>query len=265
MKGKSDFILGIYQPQASVSTPQQRIQQLARALEQPAAKDCDLMVCPELFISGYFVNDEIKASTQEMQGAFSEAIASLAQQHECAIVYGYPERQGEQVFNSALCIGKNGALLGNHRKTLLPHDYEKRYFQPGEQATSINVAGWKIGIVICYEVEFPESVRYHARTGCDIVVAPTALTHNWPVVARQLIPTRAFENGIFVAYANHAGEENGNLFLGESVIVSPDGNDLARANNQQMVISARLEHLAIENHRDRLPFLRDVENSRYQL
>jgi len=106
-------------------------------------------------------------------------------------------------------------------------------------------------------VEFPETVRSAALAGAHLVIAPTALSDRWPVVARQVIPTRAFENGLFVAYANHAGAHGDVSYLGESCIVGPDGRDLARAGAAPSVIAAALDPAAITAAREAIPFLTD--------
>lgn len=148
--------------------------------------------------------------------------------------------------------------------SLLPSDYEEHYFARGGQPTSFSLKGWRIGLVVCYEVEFPEPVRYHARHGCDLVVAPTALVERWTMVARKVIPARAFENTIFVAYANHCGEENGSRYLGESVIVSPFGEELVRAGSEETLLTARLDRAQITDARAQLRFLRHTGQSCYR-
>ncbi|HSH40776.1 MAG TPA: nitrilase-related carbon-nitrogen hydrolase, partial [Arenicellales bacterium] len=99
---------------------------------------------------------------------------------------------------------------------------------------------------------------------CDLVVAPTALVDRWAVVARQVIPARAFENTIFVAYANHCGAESGSRYLGESVIVSPFGEDLARAGSDETLLTARLDRAQVSDARAQLRFLRHAGQSCYR-
>lgn len=263
MTRETHITVGVYQPEARVQSPEDRLIRLERIFEKSAARECDLMVCPELYLSGYFVDDRILEWAQTPDGPFARRVCEIAASHQCAIVYGYPERDGEDVFNSALCAGRDGRVAVNHRKNLLPHDYEQKYFRTGRQPTVFDVKGWKVGLMICYETEFPEPARYYARSGCDLVVAPTALTHEWSVVAHSVVPSRAFENTFFLAYANHAGEENGHLYLGESVIVSPFGKDIVRAGRGESVVSARLRHAEIAEARARLHFLEDVGQSCY--
>jgi predicted amidohydrolase len=264
MTDVSSLTVGVYQPRARDETPGDRLQRLAGALGQPAAGGCDLLVCPELYLSGYQVHDRISELAESADGPFARQVRELAQQAECAIVYGYPERDGETIYNSALCVGPDGDVLANHRKNLLPSDYEEHYFTRGAQPTSFTIRGWRVGLVVCYEVEFPEPVRYHAQHGCDLVVAPTALVDRWTVVARKVIPARAFESSVFVAYANHCGEENVSRYLGESVIVSPFGEDLARAGSDEALVMARVDRAQIADARERLRFLQDAGRSCYR-
>jgi len=264
MADTATLTVGIYQPEAGQEPPAQRLARLARVLDEPAARQCDLLVCPELFLSGYFADDKLHEWAEPQSGPFARETCRIAAENQCAIIYGYPERDGDRVYNAALCAGPDGRVAANHRKNLLSGDYEHHHFQPGARPTTIALHGWKIGMLVCYEVEFPEPVRYYARAGCDLVVAATALVDDWPVVAQRVIPARAFENNLFLAYANHAGTERGRRFLGESVIVSPFGRDLARAGAGEALITARLDASEITRARQRLPFLDDLAQSCYQ-
>lgn len=263
MTDRAVLTVGVYQPQARDESPAERLARLAGVFEAPAARECDLMLCPELYLSGYFVHDRLMERAEPVDGPFARGVRDIARRSGCAIVYGYPERAAEGLYNSALCAGPDGEVLANHRKNLLPYEYEERYFLRGRRPTAFGLNGWQIGLLVCYEAEFPEAVRCHAQAGCGLVVAPTALTRQWPVVARRVIPARAFENNVFIAYANHAGEEDGNRYLGESVITSTLGEDLARAGEGECVVSARLDRAEIGASRARLRFLADLKRSCY--
>ena len=165
------------------------------------------------------------------------AAAELAKSQNVAIVYGYPELgEDDQRYNSVLCVSAAGEVLANHRKRALPTPYEQDLFVTGSEPCVFTLDnGRRAALLICYEVEFPEAVRAAAVAGAEIVIVPTALGNAWGVVARQVVPTRAFENGVFLMYANYAGEERETTYLGESVIVSPMGVDLARAGDGEAV------------------------------
>ena len=103
-----------------------------------------------------------------------------------------------------------------------------------------SIGDFKIAILICYDAEFPETCRQVAAAGADVLIVPTALGQRWGIVSEKMIPTRAFENGIFICYANHCGTENGKTYYGGSCIISPSGEELARANGTETILNARL-------------------------
>ncbi len=243
---------GIFQCDAGGLSPPERVQRLA---EQLAAEDLDLLVCPELFLSGYNVGDALQTLAEPTDGPHLAMLADLARSTRTAIVFGYPERQGEQLYNSAACFSHTGELIVNHRKLLLPPGFEADYFQPGSGLTLFDINGCRCGIAICFDAEFPETARALSLAGAHAILVPTALASQWGVVAHKVMPARAFENGSWLLYANHAGEENGLSYLGASCIVAPDGQDAARAGGAETLLTASIEVAAVERARQRLPYL----------
>ncbi|NQV47056.1 MAG: carbon-nitrogen hydrolase family protein [Rhodospirillaceae bacterium] len=237
-------------------TPDQRLNKLTTALmyERP-----DLVVCPELFMSGYNVGDDLPRLAEPSHGPFARKVAALAQASGTTIVYGYPERDGDNLYNAAVCIGAEGQVIANHRKMLLPPPgFEGKYFKPGDGLTLFDLNGLCCAILICYDAEFPESVRAAVEAGAQVILVPTALVDKWPSVAWQMMPTRAFENGVWLLYANHAGAENGADYLGASCIVAPDGTDAARAGVEEQLIFADVDSESVTAAQERLPYLKNL-------
>ncbi len=226
-------------------------------MAQAAADGAGLLVCPELYMSGYNIGDAIPEHAEPVDGPFARAVAGLARQHNIAVSYGFPESHKQNIYNAAICISGEGETLAVHRKRVLPPGMESTYFVTGAGETLFELGGLTVALIICYEAEFPEAVRNAALAGAHLVVAPTALGEAWPHVAHKVIPTRAFENGVGLVYANHAGEEAGLNYLGASCIVGPDGHDLARAGAGEELIAADISLEAVKAARDRLPYLRD--------
>ncbi|MDZ4737507.1 MAG: carbon-nitrogen hydrolase family protein [Rhodospirillaceae bacterium] len=247
----------VFQYQARDERPKDRLDRLAAALKNVGRDAIDLVVCPELFLSGYNIGSRVADLAEPTDGPFGKGIAALALEYNTAILYGYPERDSGRCHNAAACFDADGRLIANHRKLRLPNEYEQTHFACGEGFTYCEIAGWKIGVLVCYDIEFPESVRACALGGAEIVVAPTALKAEWSFVARRMIPTRAFENGVFVVYANYAGQEGEFTYLGESCVIGPDGSELARGGSGEEMLQATLDASLIAAARAKLPYLRD--------
>jgi len=255
--GARPLRVAIFQCEARDEGASPRLARLDRAMERLAGGGVDLVVCPELFLSGYHVGDRITAFAQPADGSLMRRVASLAAKWRSAIVCGYPERGGERLHNAAACFDRHGRLIANHRKVHLPNNFERACFTPGSAPTVFTLDGHRLALLICYEMEFPEAVRGVAATGAEVVIVPTALSAEWAFVARKMAPTRAFENGLFLLYANYAGHEGGVRYLGESVIVAPDGEELARAGGGETTIRATLDPLRISAARKALAYLDD--------
>ena len=252
--------VAVIQSPAELNGPQARLSWLTRALDVQANQHTDLVILPELFQSGYNIGGKVADHAEPSNGPFAKAVASLAEKHGTAILYGYSERQGDVLYNSAQCIDKTGRTIGHHRKLLLPPGFEGDHFSPGNGCELFTLGGFNIAILICYDVEFPENLRHVALQGADLVAVPTALGAQWGVVSEKLVPTRAFENGVYVCYTNSAGHENGMGFFGGSCVVAPDGSDLARAEIEPEILYSRVEKSAVVDAQDRLPYHKDRQN-----
>lgn len=248
--------LAIFQSAGDGLTPDARLKMLESAIRGQAL---DLVLCPELFMSGYNIGPKCHDLAEPHDGAFQAKVSGLAIQQNTAIAYGYPEASGNNVYNALQLVGTTGEPLANHRKRIpAPHSFEEEVFAKGSASTCVSIGGMKVGLAICYEVEFPETCRHAAEQGVDLMLAPTALGQDWAVVAEKMLPTRALENGMWVAYANHAGSENGLEYLGGSRIIAPNGNEVAVAGAEQTLIRATIGPAEVTRMRARLPYLRDA-------
>ncbi|WP_108879449.1 nitrilase-related carbon-nitrogen hydrolase [Anderseniella sp. Alg231-50] len=253
---------GIFQSNGANLRPADRLGALDAAITD---QRLDLVVCPELFMSGYNVGTDLHRLAEPADGEFARSVADLARQTNTAICYGYPERDGELIFNSALVVSKSGDTISNHRKLAIPPGFEQSFFGPGDQLTSFRLGGMNCALVICYDVEFPEVVRAACMAGAEIVIIPTALGAQWDQVAHRVVPARAFENGCYALYANHAGSEGDITYAGASCVVGPDGRDIARAGDRPQLITASLEACRVAAARQRLPYFADLVALRTKL
>jgi predicted amidohydrolase len=239
---------------------------LDRAAAEAASTGSTFLILPELFLTGYNIGaDALRALAEPPDGPSATAIAAIARRHRIALLYGYPERgPGGHLYNSALLVTHDGRIAANYRKSHLFGAMEIAVFTPGEAPLILaEIDGLKLGILICYDVEFPELVRTLAVQGADLVAVPTAQMHPYEFVPQVLIRARAYENSLFLAYANRCGTEADLIYTGESCIVGPDGHDLARAGLAEALISADLDPAALIRARQFNTFLADRRPALY--
>jgi len=182
----------VAQSPAELEGPQARFDWLVESLSSGITQGADLLLLPELFLTGYNIGKNVKTWSESADGKYAKQIASLCRQHQIAIHYGYSESHGDKLFNSASCISQEGIKLASHRKLLLPPGFEGDHFSGGDSFETFVLNDFKIATLICYDAEFPENFRHIALQDVDLVLVPTALSSSWGVVAHNVIPTRAF-------------------------------------------------------------------------
>ncbi|MGW2017222.1 carbon-nitrogen hydrolase family protein [Streptomyces sp. NPDC001927] len=234
---------------------------LDEAAARAAAAGADLLLAPELFLTGYAIGADMARLAEPADGPSARAVAALAARHGLAIGYGYPERDTEQhgvLYNAAQLIGADGATLLRYRKTHLFGDFEAHWFTPGEEAVvQTELGGLTVGMMICYDVEFPENVRAQALAGTDLLLVPTALMHPAEVVPESVVPVRAFENQLYIAYANRTGPEGDFEFVGLSTLAAPDGTARVRAGRGEDLVIGDVDPALLAASRNDNPYLRD--------
>jgi len=260
----AELNIAVIQSPGSLGEPEERLNWLEQTLMRHGSGAYDIVALPELFLSGYNVGRKLKERSEPADGPSGRRIADMARRLGVAIHYGYAERADGGLYSSSQTFTADGALANRHRKLVIPPGFEEDHFISGAGCVLFEVNGFRIAPLICYDAEFPETFRHVCETGADLVIVPTALSSQWDVVARNLIPTRAFENGVYIAYANHCGEEGDLRFLGHSCIVGPDGRDLARAGLDEDVIAAKLHVGRVAASRKRLPYHVDRKRIRFE-
>ena len=164
--------LAVGQSPGGLSDPQARLDWLEMALDHTGDQSIDLLVLPELFLTGYNIGDKVNAWAEERDGPLSRQIADLARSAHLAIHFGYSERDGGWIYNAAACYDTNGVMIGHHRKLLLPPGFEGDHFSPGDGYSLFRIGEFTIATLICYDAEFPENFREVATKGADLVEHP---------------------------------------------------------------------------------------------
>ena len=236
--------IAICQGPAEGGSIAQNLDLLERRAAEAVSRGARLLICPEMFLSGYNIGAErVSRLAEPADGPSLARAATIACERAVALLVGYPERgEGGAVYNAVRLIGRDGIPLANYRKCHLFGDLDRGMFRPGSGPSGVvDLDGVRVGLLICYDVEFPESVRLLALAGADLVAVPTALMDPFEIVARTVIPARAVENQVFLAYANRCGREGDLRYCGQSCVAGPDGSDLARAGRGEELILADLD------------------------
>ena len=202
--------------------------------------EADLIVLPEFFATGYqFISKGEVAELSEPvpEGYTTQLLSELSRQKGIYIVAGLPERDSDRFFNSAVLIGPGG-VVGVYRKTHLFFE-EKLFFSPGDTGFRVwDTEIGRIGIMICFDWFFPESMRVLALMGADIIAHPANLVLPYCPAA---MPVRCLENRVYGITANRIGEEDRKegqslTFIGQSLIASPGGEVLVKAPENEEVL-----------------------------
>lgn len=214
------------------------MQRLAR---DAADKGADLLLLPELFLTGYNIGTAIPDLAEPLDGPSAKAVAAIAKAAGLAIAYGYPERTAEGLYNAGLILDRQGQVVVNYRKSHLWGAMEHAHFLSGQEPPIFQLGGLRLGFMICYDIDFPEVSRSIALAGVDAIIALSATSKPYHVVPRHLIPARAYENRLFFAFLNRAGQENGLSYAGESCIAAPDGEVIAQCGDGEELVIGTLD------------------------
>ncbi|MGJ8571406.1 MAG: carbon-nitrogen hydrolase family protein [Hoeflea sp.] len=234
-----------------------RIEMAAR---QAAQAGSTLLVTPELGVTSYGGGKDTLALAETADGPIVTRLGDIARDTGVAIVAGFAESCGGAFFNSA--VYTDGARPPTvYRKSHLYGAYERELFSPQQPQTCLFThRGMKVGMLICYDVEFPENVRRLALADAEVVLVPTAtpLGYSGKFIAEKMIPVRAFENQIFIVYANNTGRDGMFDYAGQSVIAAPDGSLLASAGLAKELLTADIDPVLYTRSRAENTYLNDL-------
>lgn len=231
----------------------------------------EIVLLPELFhmqYSSFLRNDaELFNYAEMIPGSTSGLLAEIAAEYEIYVIVPLFEKVSSGVYyNTAAVISPKGDILAKYRKVQIPcrHGWEKFYFRPGPIVGAVPTPKCKIGVVVCYDLFYPEMFRLLSFGGAKIVFVPAAALwdkETWKIVLR----TRALESGVFVVASNRVGEENGTKCFGTSLIINPEGKIIAEADDsEEVIISADLSLSDIDRVQIDWAFLRDLRPEIYQ-
>jgi predicted amidohydrolase len=262
---KEDVTIALGQMSCRVGDKKHNIDIMKKKTVQAKKLRANIIAFPELSLTGYVVRDRAyELAEQVPEGSSVQELVSIAEKEDVHIVFGMIEKSAKSsavLHNTAVLVGPEG-YLGKYQKMHLPtHSVfeEKRYFRPGYHAPVFKTESGNIGMIICYDIYFSEVTRLLSLKGANIIICISAS----PSVRRGFFETltaaRAIENGVFLAFSNLAGIEDGLQFWGGSRIVAPSGSVIIQARyDVDDLIFATINYSDIDRIQTWIPTLRDL-------
>lgn len=236
--------------------PLKNLEKLFYTCQSLAEVQVDLAVFPECFLTGYCVDNRLDAEAISLgrNSSVSESQAKqilneIASEFAMHLVVGYAGLDDDGTLYNGACLVTPSGDLHEYRKSHLPELGFDKFATAGNELPVFDTTIGRIGILICFDMRFPEAARTLALAGADMIVIPT----NWPRGAQcsseHICIARAAENRVFVITSNRVGEENGFEFIGLSKIISPTGEVLRSLGSSEAVGIADIDLLEARTKR----------------
>jgi predicted amidohydrolase len=245
---------------------------MKKKIKQAKSKGANLVVFPELALTGYVIRDLVYELAEPIpEGEPIRRLEEVSKKEDIHVVFGAVERSEKAhatLYNTAVLLGPNG-FIGKYQKMHLPtHSVfeEKRYFRLGYQAPVFETEIGKLGLIICYDIFFPEITRLLRLKGSQLIICISASPGIRRKFFETLITARAIENTAFLVYVNLVGVENGLQFWGGSRIVAPNGKILSQAKyDEEDLVIGKIDYAYLKQAETFVPTLRDLRPELFNL
>ncbi|WP_028219046.1 carbon-nitrogen hydrolase family protein [Paraburkholderia oxyphila] len=233
---------------------------LARTLDAIGKRRAgtDLMVFPEATLTGFPTRENVRDVAETLSGPSLSAVRDAARQASVAVAVGLAERDGQSFYNTTVLIDERGEIALRYRKTHL-WATDVGVFTPGDRFEVCEFKGMTVGLLICYDIEFPETARALGMLGAEMMVVTNGNMDPFGPVHRRAIVARAMENQAFAALVNRTGDGDDNLtFPGESALISPFGDVLAELKSEDAVLPVTVDRALLAQSREHYSYVHDA-------
>lgn len=235
-----------------------------RMISEAAGRDADLVLLPELWSTGYDLENAGDYADELGAGMFAQ-LSQTARERSIAVFGSILERRGDQFMNCAAYYDQQGGLAGVYRKIHLFRLFdEHKWLGEGESPTVMGFPWGDAGLAICYDLRFPELFRrYAVEHGAKLIL----ICAEWPLVRvehwRALLIARAIENQCFVVATNSCGDTGGTVFAGHSMVVDPWGVVMVEAGEDECLLTADIDLDEVDRVRRTIPIFEDRRADAY--
>ncbi|MDF2721009.1 MAG: nitrilase [Paenibacillus sp.] len=254
------FVVALLQIDIAIGEPEANFAKLAERLEQAVSAEPkpDMIIIPEMWNTGYALDRiyEIADRDGERTSAF---ISAFCRKHCVNVIAGsVADQRGGQVRNTIYAFDREGNRTGEYSKIhLFRLMDEEKYLQAGDQVGSWQVDGVPAGLMICYDIRFPELARKLALGGAKILFVPAEWPHPRLHHWRTLLTARAIENQMYVIACNRVGVSGTTSFFGHSMIIDPWGEIVTEGDENEAILSAEIDLSVVDKVRSTIPVFAD--------
>jgi len=236
------FRIALAQLEPHLFDKESNLAKAEEAIRQAASRGAGLVLFPELYLTGYSLGERTLAMAEPHNGPSVRQVAGLARRYRTAVIMGYPELSpdGQKAFDAAFVVDANGQVLGSYRKMHL-FQAENVLFTPGESLCVFDFGLGPVGLLICYDLEFPEAARELALRGARWIAACTGNMVPNQHLQEIYVQARAAENRLWVAVANRIGRESDLTFFGGSAVADPFGELAAQTGEAETLLTADID------------------------
>jgi (R)-amidase len=217
-----------------------------------------LIVFPEATLSGFPTRENVADVAQSLDGPALTSVRDAARRAGVSVAVGLAEREGARFYNTTVLVDDKGEIALRYRKTHLWAS-DVGVFTPGDRFETCLWNGLTVGLLICYDIEFPETARAVAALDADLLIVTNGNMDPFGPVHRRAITARAMENQMFALMVNRCGTGDDNLtFPGESALVDPFGEIVTAAGAQETLLSVDIDFKRLEASREHYRYLNDA-------
>lgn len=247
---------------SNAGTVERNLKKSIDAIRTAAREGADLILFPEVQLTEFFPQYPGGDATSyglEIDSETVNNIRTACREGGIAAVPNIYLMENEKYYDASILIDRNGEIVGVQKMVHVAQAeqfYEKDYYTPSDTGFQVfDTEHGRIGIVVCFDRHYPESVRTESLMGADLILVPTVNTKSEPLeIFEWEIRIQAFQNSVVVAMCNRVGKEGEMDFAGESMVADACGNCVVKADDSEQIVYADIDMKASKRERSRRPY-----------
>lgn len=241
---------------------QENLKKSLDAIRNAAAEGADLILFPEVHLTEFFPQypgKDVSAYSISMESDIIKAFCHACREYHIMAVPNIYLIENGKTYDASILIDEAGSILGVQKMVHIAQAemfYEQDYYVPSDNGFQVfETRLGRIGIVVCFDRHYPESIRTEALMGADLILIPTVNTKQEPMKMFEMeVCVQAFQNSVIIAMCNRVGREGAMDFAGESLVISADGRVLVKAEDAERIVYADINLKESEKIRRAKPY-----------